>query len=63
MNTQVRDWELTLILLASMFTILIILFIVTKWLNLQLLTCCLNWARDRKSSTTISVREQSTQVE
>jgi hypothetical protein len=46
-----------------MFTILIILFIVTKWLNLQLLTCCLNWARDRKSSTTISVREQSTQVE
>ncbi len=62
MNTKVTDWELTLILLASMFTILIVLFIVGKWLNFHLLTCCLNCIRKRKTSTTISVQEQSTQV-
>ena len=63
MNTQVRDWELTLILLSSIITIVTVLFIVGKWLNFNVIACCVNWARNRKSSTTISVREQSTQVE
>jgi len=63
MNTQVTDFELTIILLASIFTILIVLFIVAKWLNFHLLTCCFNLIQNRKISTTISVREQSTQVE
>ncbi len=62
MNTHVRDWELTLILLASIITIVTVLFIVGKWLNFNVIACCVNWARNRKSSTIISVREQSTQV-
>jgi hypothetical protein len=62
MNTSVTDWELRLILLASIFTILIILFMVGKWLNFHLFTCCINCIRHRKTSTTISVQEQSTQV-
>jgi len=63
MNTQVTDWELILILLASISTILIVLFIVGKWLNFHLYTCCFNWIRNRKNSTTTSVREQSAQVQ
>jgi hypothetical protein len=64
MNTQVRDWELTIILLASTLTILTVLYIVGKWLNFHILACCFDWARNRKTSTTtVSVREQSTQVE
>jgi hypothetical protein len=63
MNTEVTNLELTIILLASISSILIVLFIVGKWLNFHLLTCCFNLIRKRKKSTTISVREQSTQVE
>jgi hypothetical protein len=62
MTTQVRDWELTIILLASISTILIVLFIVGKWLNFHLFTSCFNWIHNRKTSTTISVQEQSLQV-
>ncbi|CAF5075990.1 unnamed protein product [Rotaria magnacalcarata] len=61
MNTQVTDRELTLILLASMLTILIVLFIVGKWLNFHLLACCFSRARNRKHHATTSIREQSTQ--
>ncbi|CAF3353132.1 unnamed protein product [Rotaria sp. Silwood1] len=61
MNTQVTDRELTLILLASMLTILVVLYIVGKWLNFHLLACCFNRARNRKPSTTVSVTGQHTQ--
>ncbi|CAF0949331.1 unnamed protein product [Rotaria sordida] len=60
MNTQVTDRELTLILLSSIFTILVVLFIVGKWLNFHLLDCCFKWARNRKPSTAVSVTEQHT---
>lgn len=62
MNSQVTDRELTFILLASMLTILIILFIVGKWLNFHLFTCCFNRTRNRKPSTNVSSREGFTQV-
>lgn len=60
MNTSVTDWELTLILFASLFTIVVILFIVSKWLNFHLITCCV---RKRKIANRTSTGEQSTQVE
>lgn len=63
MNTQVRDLELLFILLASLFTILIVLFIVGKWLHFHSLTYCFKWIRNRKNSTIVSVQEQSTQVQ
>jgi len=63
MNTHVTDNELTIILLVSMFTILLVLFIVGKWLNFHLFASCSNWIRNRKTSTTVSVREQTTQVQ
>ncbi|CAF0908954.1 unnamed protein product [Adineta steineri] len=61
MTTHVTNRDLTMILLISMFTIFIILFIVGKWLNFHLFSSFLNWIRNRKTSTIISAREQYTQ--
>lgn len=63
MNPPVGNLELTFILLASILTILIVLFIVGKWLNFHLFTSGFKWVRNRKTSTATSVREQSFQVE
>jgi hypothetical protein len=63
MHAHVTDNEFTIILLVSVFTILLVLFIVGKWLNFHLFASCSNWIRNRKTSTTVSVREQTTQVQ
>ena len=63
MNSQVTDWELVLILLASVFTILVILTIVSRWLNFHLLSTCVNWSRNRKIlRNTSSFADNTTQV-
>ena len=63
MNTQVTNQELTLILLVSVLTILIVLFIVGKWLNFHIFACCINRIRIMQPSTTVSAQEQPDPVE
>ncbi|CAF0815587.1 unnamed protein product [Adineta ricciae] len=64
MSTHVPDRDLKAILFVSIATVLIILIIVSRWLNFHFCKCCFHWMRIRKTSITTpntSAREHSTQ--